>query len=239
MSDAPSSLRVLVTGGTRGIGRAVVERFSEVGADVVYTGSSSSSTRLACGDFRSVNLASRSDTSQFASTLRDEHFDVLVNCAGINRVSPFVAIDDSDFDEVLEVNLRGPMVLTRALLPQMIARNWGRVVNVTSIFGVVSRAHRASYSASKFGLEGLTAALAAEVAPHGVLANSVAPGIVETDLTREVLGETGMADAAKAIPIGRLARPAEIAEVVVWLAGPRNTYISGQTILVDGGYVRI
>ena len=118
-------------------------------------------------------------------------------------------------------------------------KGWGRIVNVTSIFGVISKELRGAYSASKFGLDGLTAALAAEAAADGVLANCVAPGFIDTDLTRRVLGPRGMAEMAKRIPARRLGKPAEIAALVAWLAGPENTYLSGQQVVIDGGFSRV
>jgi len=110
---------------------------------------------------------------------------------------------------------------------------------VTSIFAVVSREGRGAYSASKFGLDGLTAALGAEAARDGVLVNSLAPGFVDTDLTRKILGAAGIKKLVARIPIGRLARPAEIAALALWLCGPENTYASGQTFIIDGGFTRV
>jgi 3-oxoacyl-[acyl-carrier protein] reductase len=125
------------------------------------------------------------------------------------------------------------------LIPGMRARGWGRIVNISSIFGKVSREFRAVYSTSKFGLDGMTAALAAEVAADGILANCVAPGFIDTDLTRRILGEKGIAELVDRIPIKRLGTPEEIAALVVWLAGPENTYLSGQNIAIDGGFTRV
>jgi 3-oxoacyl-[acyl-carrier protein] reductase len=118
-------------------------------------------------------------------------------------------------------------------------RKWGRIVSITSIFGKVSKAHRASYSTSKFALDGMMAALAAEVAVDGILVNCVAPGLTETDLTRAMLDDKSVAELVKHIPARRLAQPAEIAAFTVWLAGPENTYISGQNIAIDGGFTRV
>jgi NAD(P)-dependent dehydrogenase (short-subunit alcohol dehydrogenase family) len=112
-------------------------------------------------------------------------------------------------------------------------------VNISSIFGVISKEFRAPYSASKFALDGMTAALAVEVAADGILANCVAPGFVATDLTREVLGDAGMRDVAASVPIRRLAEPAEIASLVAWLVGPENTYLTGQNLVIDGGFTRV
>jgi 3-oxoacyl-[acyl-carrier protein] reductase len=117
-------------------------------------------------------------------------------------------------------------------------RGWGRIVNIASIWSVVSRPGRGSYSASKFALDGLTAALAAEVAADGVLVNCVSPGFVDTELTRSVLGEDGVAQLVSEVPAGRLAQPDEIAALVAWLAGPENTFVSGQNIVIDGGFSR-
>jgi NAD(P)-dependent dehydrogenase (short-subunit alcohol dehydrogenase family) len=128
------------------------------------------------------------------------------------------------------------MVLCRAVLPAMRERSWGRIVNLTSIFGVVSKTGRASYSSSKFGLAGMTASLAVEVAGDGVLANCVAPGFVDTELTRRVLGDAGIAEMINSVPAGRLAQPEEIAHAVQFLASPRNSFITGQSLIVDGGF---
>ena len=238
IADSLHGRRALVTGGTRGIGAAVVSQLEALGAEVVFTG-----RHVRVDDdlaqYRAVDFAQRQDVERFASDVAREPWDVLVNCAGINRIFPFAEICIDDFDEVIDVNLRAPMVLCRAVIAGMQERGWGRIVNITSIFGLVSKEHRAPYSASKFGLDGLTAALAAEVAVHGVLANCVAPGVVDTDLTREVLGEAGIQEIVRTIPAGRLAEPEEIARVVAWLASPDNTYISGQTIVVDGGFTRV
>jgi len=186
-----------------------------------------------------VDLADRGALDDFLGWVAAQEFEILVNNAGINAVSPFVEIKDDDYDRLLEVNLRAPMALCRAVLPGMYKRSWGRVVNITSVFGIVSRAGRGSYSSSKFGLDGMTVALAAEVAAQGVLANCVAPGFIDTELTREVLGEVGIAELAGVVPAGRLGTPEEVAELVVWLAGPRNTFVSDQNVVIDGGFARV
>jgi len=130
-------------------------------------------------------------------------------------------------------------VFCQAVLPGMKEKGWGRIVNISSIFGKLARSQRASYCTSKFALDGMTAALAAEVAEFNILANCVAPGYIETDLTRNVLGEKGMEELIPKIPMKRLGTPEEIAKFVTWLAGPENTYISGQNIAIDGGYTRV
>jgi NAD(P)-dependent dehydrogenase (short-subunit alcohol dehydrogenase family) len=232
-----SGKRALITGGTRGIGAAVVELFRACGADVVFTGSGRSGKSPA--GCRAVDFSDAAATEAFAAEASGGEFDILVNCAGINVIAPFAEISTEDFDRIHLVNVRTPLLLCRALIPGMRERRWGRIVNVTSVFGRVSRAGRASYSASKFGLDGLTAALAAEVAVDGILANCVAPGFVETDMTRRVLGESGIREIVGRIPIGRLAQPAEIAHLICWMASSENSYVSGQSFVVDGGFTRV
>jgi NAD(P)-dependent dehydrogenase (short-subunit alcohol dehydrogenase family) len=231
--------RALVTGGTRGIGSAIATRLVAEGATVVATGRSPSGRAPDGCEYVDIDLADRTALGDFLGWVTGKEFEILINNAGINVVSAFAEIKDGDYDRLLEVNLRAPMALCRAVLPGMCKRSWGRVVNITSVFGVVSRAGRGSYSSSKFGLDGMTAALAAEVAAQGVLANCVAPGFIDTELTREVLGEVGIAKLAGTVPAGRLGTPEEVAELVVWLAGPRNTFMSGQNVVIDGGFTRI
>ncbi len=229
--------RVLVTGGSRGIGYAIASLLRDSGARVTVTGASLEPRAPDDCAYEQVDFTDIHVTHAFAERHRNAgDVDILVNNAGINAVAPFTEIRDEDFDAIHCVNLRAPMVLCRSVLPAMRERSWGRIVNLTSIFGVVSKPGRASYSSSKFGLAGMTAALAVEVAGDGVLANCVAPGFVDTDLTRRVLGDAGIAEMVRSVPAGRLAQPEEIAHAVQFLASPRNTFITGQNLIVDGGF---
>lgn len=231
--------KALVTGGTRGIGRAVAEKLRDLGASVTVTGTRSSGKPPRGCSYESADFSHAEATEAFAAAMAKRGFDILVNNAGINKIAPFAKIATADFDLIQRVNVRAPFLLCRALLPAMARRGWGRIVNVSSVFGVVSKEGRGAYSASKFALDGMTASLAAEAAAHGVLANCVAPGFVDTDLTRRVLGVAGMKKLAGRVPAGRLAQPAEVAAFVAWLCGPENTYISGQSLVVDGGFTRV
>jgi 3-oxoacyl-[acyl-carrier protein] reductase len=228
----------LVTGSCIGLGAAIAERLAADGAEVTVTGTTADGDAPDGCDYRACDFADPAATDAFAAAVASMELDVLVNNAGINRIAQFEEIDPADFDAIHQVNVRAPFLLCRAVVPGMRERGWGRIVNVSSIFGVVSKEQRASYSASKFGLDGLTAALAAEVAADGVLCNCVAPGFVDTELTRRVLGDAGIAQLVERVPARRLAQPAEIAALVAWLAGPENTYVSGQNVVIDGGFTR-
>ncbi len=161
---------------------------------------------------------------------------MLVNCAGINRLADGAELTDADLADTLAVNLTGPVALCRGFAPQMKARGFGRIVNISSIWSVVSKPRRVAYSISKAGLNALTRSLAVELAPHNVLVNAVAPGFVDTALTRQNNTAEEIEAIRRSIPIARLARPEEMAEVVAFLCSERNSYITGQVILVDGGF---
>ena len=238
MSGPLAGRRALVTGGTRGIGLAIAERLRADDATVLVTGRTPRGDGSDGFEHRAVDFADPTALEAFAAEAREWAPDVLVNNAGINKLSPFAEIEPADFDAIQAVNVRAPMVLCRAVVPGMRRRGWGRIVNIASIWSVVSRPGRGAYSASKFALDGLTAALAAEVAADGVLANCVSPGFVDTELTRSVLGEEGIAQVVADVPAGRLAQPEEIAALVAWLAGPANTFVSAQNIVIDGGFSR-
>jgi 3-oxoacyl-[acyl-carrier protein] reductase len=237
VSGAFTGRRALVTGGTRGIGLAIAERLEADGAQMLVTGRRPEAEHDRF-EYRGVDFSDRSALEAFAEEAGDWAPDVLVNNAGINKLAPFAEIEPDDFDRIQSVNVRAPMMLSRSVIPGMRERGWGRIVNIASIWSVVSRPGRGSYSASKFALDGLTAALAAEVAADGVLVNCVSPGFVDTELTRSVLGEDGVAQLVSEVPAGRLAQPDEIAALVAWLAGPENTFVSGQNIVIDGGFSR-
>lgn len=231
--------RALVTGGTRGIGVAIATRLAADNVRVTVTGTAKDGAAPEGCEYRQLDLADDASVDALVAELPDWQLDVLVNNAGVNKISPFTEIDAADWDRIQRINVRGPMLLCRAVVGGMRDRGWGRIVNVSSIFGTVSMEQRASYSTSKFALDGMTAALAAEVARHGVLVNCVAPGFIDTDLTRAVLGEEGIARLTAQVPARRLGRPDEVAALVAWLCGEENTYVSGQNVVIDGGFTRV
>lgn len=239
MTGLLAGRKALVTGGTRGIGVAIAAQLQLAGARVTVTGRQPAGAAPEGCAYYAADFADPGAVAALAVKAAEWDLDILVNNAGINTIGPFDQIVPADFERIHAVNVYAPFRLCQAVLPGMRRRRWGRIVNISSIFGVVTKELRASYSASKFGLDGMTAALAAEAAVDGVLANCVAPGFIETDLTRRVLGEAGIADLVTRIPIRRLGQPKEIAALVAWLVGPENTYLTGQNIVIDGGFTRV
>jgi len=229
----------LVTGGTRGIGAAIATRLIIEGASVTVTGTHLNGNPPKRCSYYMIDFTDSAATEMFASEVANWGIDVLINNAGINKINPFDQSDIGDYDKIQKVNVRAPFLLCRAVIPNMKQKRWGRIINVSSILSKISMKYRGPYSASKFALDGMTVALAAEVAEYGILANCVAPGFIDTELTRVILGKKGIAGITSKIPIRRLGRPEEIAEFIAWLAGPKNTYISGQNIAIDGGYSRV
>lgn len=228
-----------MTGSTRGIGFAIAERLLKDGCDVIATGTGKESCGPLGSTFKQVDFLDEQSVADFVSFLQAKKVDILVNNAGINKIGEFASIAIEDFDKILRVNLRAPFMLCQAVIPHMKNKNWGRIVNLTSIFGNITKEYRAPYSSSKFGLDGMTAALSAELSEFGVLANSVGPGFIDTELTRTVLGESGISELRERIPMKRLGEAAEIASLVSWLVSKENTYMTGQNIMIDGGFSRV
>lgn len=237
-----SGRTVFVTGASRGIGRAVAIAFRAAGANVVGTRTRAPATAEPddpCHEWIDADFSDDARLEECARRLRAIGPDILVNNAGINKIAPFAEIDPADFLAIQRVNVFAPFRLCQAAIPAMKARRWGRIINVSSIWGKISKAQRGSYSASKFALDGMTAALAAEHAVDGILANCVAPGFIDTELTRRVLGEQGIEDIVATVPMRRLGRVDEIATFILWLASEQNSFISGQNIAIDGGFTSV
>ena len=212
----------LITGASRGIGRAAAEWFRRAGYDVLTPALSE------------MDLA---DPASIAAWCRSaERVDVLVNNAGINTIAPLDALGDGVLDEMLQVNLKAPLQIVRALGGRIGGSRTGRIVNLSSIWAFVSKEGRCGYTAAKAAVRGVTQTLALELAPRNILVNAVAPGFVDTELTRRNNTPEQIAALAETIPLARLAAPEEIAELIGFLASERNTYITGQTLVIDGGY---
>ena len=235
---------VIVTGGTRGIGAAIVELFQQCNANVISTGTNTEElerlNRESAGKkakYIHLDFTSNESVQEFLVYLENQdRIDSLINNAGVNKIDSIQEIAENDWDWINNVNLRGPFLLTHAVANIMKNQGYGRMVNIASIFGVVSKAKRAAYSTTKWGLIGFTKAVSLDLAPHNILVNAVSPGFVNTELTRKILGDKGIKDIIRSIPQQRLAEVEEIAKTVVFLASDHNTYINGQNIIVDGGF---
>ena len=229
----------VVTGATRGIGYAIAKRLVDDGYYVVATGTDINGTVPVGTEYQQVNFLDSLSLEHFTNKIKILGVNILVNNAGINKIDAFDKINYKDLDDIINVNLKAPFLLCQKVLPYMKEKQWGRIVNISSIFGHITKEYRASYSTSKFGLDGMTAALAAEVSEFNILANCVGPGFIDTDLTRKVLGNDGILELQQRIPIKRLGKPEEIASLVSWLVSDENTYVTGQNIIIDGGFSRV
>lgn len=235
-----SGKKVFITGASRGIGRAIAEAFRNEDAWVIGTCTSDANKAdNICNEWFTADYSDIEQIRACAEYVRDVEPDVLINNAGINKVSPFIEIIPEDFLSIQQVNVFAPFLLCQSAIPGMKRKGWGRIVNLSSIWGKISKEFRASYSASKFALDGMTLALTAEHSADGIIANCVAPGFIDTELTRRVLGKTGMQSLTSLVPARRLGEVDEIARLVLWLASEENTYLAGQNIAIDGGFSRV
>lgn len=232
--------KIFVTGASRGIGLGLAQAFRAEGAWVIGTRTGTDNELDdACDEWFLADFSDICQIAACADFVRKSQADVLINNAGINTNAPFVDIDPEDFRSIQQVNVFAPFMLCQAAIPAMKQKGWGRIVNVSSIWGKISMAHRASYSASKFALDGLTVALAAEHSADGIIANCIAPGFIDTDLTHRMLGDAGIKALVSKVPVNRLGQVDEIARLVLWLASEENTFVAGQNIAIDGGFTRV
>jgi 3-oxoacyl-[acyl-carrier protein] reductase len=236
----------VVTGGSSGIGRAIVLALSEAGAHVAFTYMHSQEKAqeicrtvqekgARCTAYQS-NVASAEETERVIKAIIAEFgpIQIVVNNAGITRDKSFLNMTKEMWDEVIAVNLNGLFNLTHAALPSMVASGWGRIVNVSSFVGQTGNFGQANYAASKAGIIAFTQTLARELARKNITVNAVAPGFIETDMTNR-LPEVTLAHIVGKTPVGRMGKPEEVADAIVFLASPGSSYITGEVLAVNGG----
>ena len=236
----------LVTGSGRGIGKAIAQKLSELGATIVINDVSDeagntaleiSSTGKTCL-FLKGNISSSSEVNQMMEKIVSAfgRIDILVNNAGITRDQLTVKMTDQDWDAVLEVNLRGVFICTRSALKYMMKQRWGRIINISSISGIIGNPGQVNYCAAKAGIIGMTKTVAKEMASRKITVNAVAPGFIESEMTNK-LPQTLKEEFSKLIPAGYFGSPRDVAEAVAFFASDEASYITGQVLCVDGGMV--
>jgi 3-oxoacyl-[acyl-carrier protein] reductase len=233
-----------VTGSTRGIGRAIAETLHAAGATVAVVGRSATTAGevasaigpRAHGYACDVTDAAAIRNALAACEAAHGTIDILVNNAGLTRDNLLIRLSEAEWDEVLNANLRGAFVATQAVLKGMMKKRAGRIINITSVVGVTGNKGQANYAASKAGLIGFTKSVAKEYAGRGILANCIAPGFIDTDMTA-ALPDAARTALLESIPLGRLGATADIAGAVLYLASDLGGYVTGQVLVVDGGMI--
>ena len=215
---------ILLTGGSRGIGKAIKVALENQGANCIAP----PRNELDISDLTSIEA--------FFSSL-DIELDGLINNAGINIINPIDSLSEGDIEQMVTTNLTAPLKLIQYAVKGMKKKQSGRIVNMSSIWGLRSKEERTLYSMTKFGLNGITKSLARELGKDNILINSVAPGYVNTEMTNQNVPEATQKEIAETIPLGRFANPDEIAKLVLFLLSDDNTYITGQTLVIDGGFL--
>ncbi|WP_374625447.1 3-oxoacyl-ACP reductase FabG [Pandoraea sp.] len=245
MSKQLDNLVALVTGASRGIGRAIALELARQGATVVGTATSEAGAQGIGAYFAEAGLAGKgivlnvTDAQGVAAALDDilkqyGKLDILVNNAGITRDNLAMRMKDDEWDDVIDTNLKAIFRLSRAVIKPMMKARSGRIISVTSVVGSAGNPGQANYAAAKAGVAGLTRSLAAEIGSRGITVNCVAPGFIDTDMTK-ALGDAQQASLKARIPLGRLGAPEDIANAVAFLASPQAGYITGTTLHVNGG----
>ena len=216
--------KVLITGASRGIGKCIKEKFLKEGYDVF------------CPTREELDLSNEESVNKFIEKYSNEKIDIIINNAGINEINLIEDIKDEEINNMFAVNLVTPIKIIRTFAKGMKERKFGRIINISSIWGVISKEGRCVYSATKNGIHGVTNTLAIELAPYNILVNTICPGFTLTNLTKKNNTKEQIEEISKEIPLKRMAYPEEIADAVYYLGCSNNTYITGQKLIIDGGY---
>ncbi len=246
MSQLGSQIAV-VTGAGRGIGRAIALKFAAEGADIACISRTSENAEKVANDVRAlgrrawphaVDVADAAAVNGAAEKILDEagRVDILVNNAGVTRDGLLMRMSDTDWDTVLNTNLKGAFLFTRAFSRAFLKQRAGRIINISSVIGLIGNAGQANYAASKAALLGFTKSIARELGSRGITVNAIAPGFIETDMTAG-FNEQLRAELVKRIPLGAMGQPEDIAHAALFLASPQARYLTGQVLTVDGGMV--
>lgn len=235
---------VLITGGSRGIGRAMVELFSRNGYAVAFTykKSENEAKTLAETTGALAICADSANESEVIKAVKNAeqalgHIDCLINNAGVSAFSLFTEVTLEEWNNIMSVNLTGAFLYSRAVVPEMVRRGNGRIVNISSMWGLVGSSCEVAYSTSKAALIGMTRALAKELGPSGITVNAVAPGLIDTDMNRSALSDEDVAVLVEDTPIGRIGMPIDVAEAALFLCSDKASFITGDVMNVSGGFV--
>ena len=234
---------VLITGGSRGIGKALVEQFSSAGYAVAFTYKNSENKAKSLAESTGA-LAIRADSASSADITKAVNtvieclgeVDILVNNAAVSSFSLLTDLTEEEWNNTLSVNLTAPFLYSKAVIPGMVRKKEGRIVNISSMWGLVGASCEAHYSASKAGLIGLTKALAKELGPSGITVNAVAPGLIATDMNKALSAED-ISSICDETPLMRMGKPEEVARAVMYLCGDDASFITGEVLNISGGFV--
>jgi 3-oxoacyl-[acyl-carrier protein] reductase len=240
----------LITGGTRGIGAAIANVLAQAGANIIITGTEKQGVATQVEALKRISqnevdgwVADFTDSASLTSVcsrIRElPSLHILINNAGINHIVPIDEVETHDLTRLMALNLHAPTLLSGAAAIPMKRAQWGRIVNIASIWSVITKPGRAMYTASKFGLVGLTKTTAVDLGPYNILVNALSPGFTKTDLTDATVPAEEQKRIAQQFPMRRFAQPEEMARVALFLCSEWNTYITGQNIVVDGGFVSV
>jgi 3-oxoacyl-[acyl-carrier protein] reductase len=234
---------ILVTGGTNGIGASIAAQFSRNGGTVYITGTSDKSLATFKESFPDVEakflMADFSDLNQLKAFLIEVEkipFDILINNAGINKINTIDDIELEEWQRIQDINIRAPFMISQVVVKSMRKKKYGRIINIASVFGVVTKEKRLSYTTSKAALIGMTRTMALDLANDNILVNAISPGFIDTELTRKVLGPEGIKEMVAKVPLQKLGTSDDVAGLTLFLSSDLNGFMTGQNIILDGGF---